>query len=784
MTRNDDRRPLDPTSPVQFLPGVGPVRAKQLEKLGIHLVLDLLWHVPRTYMDRSRITLFSDFVPGGTYTSIGEIVSARSHRTFRRMAIFEVEMVDESRRRAAAVWFNQPFLAETLKAGRQILLHGKVVPQRGGRLQFQSPEYELLGDTAALAGQGSIALPEDAKRGGRGARGTAAGPGGRAADVRADARAADARGGGQRAGDARGPDPRADVRGADPRAVPARQKLGTVSGAAPLHGGRVVPLYPLTSGISQKQLRRWVQTALEAVGDSLSDPIPSGLRGRFRLGALRASFERIHFPGTMEDAQEARDRLAFEEFFALQVALGLVKRRRASEAVAPVLAGSGELDGKLRAGLPFALTDGQERVLKEIRGDLALARPMSRLLQGDVGSGKTIVAALAAATAIESGAQVAFMAPTELLAIQQFESFTKWFQPLGHRVELLIGRTGAAERRRILTAAAAGTVDVVVGTHALQEGKVGFQRLGLVVVDEQHRFGVMQRARLVEKGEAPHCLVMSATPIPRTLSLTLYGDLDLSILSERPPGRKPPSSYIVPPKKREGLLEFVAGLLRQGERAFFVYPLVEESEQSDLKDATRMADEIGKHPAFQGIPVGLLHGRMKGEEKEDALNRFRAGTTPCLVSTTVVEVGVDVPQASVMVVEHPERFGLSQLHQLRGRVGRGGGDSHFFMAVPSGLAPESYARLNVLVKESSGFRVAEEDLQLRGPGDLLGTAQHGLPTFRVADLVGDPETLTRAREAAEEVLSNDPDLETAGNRALREFVEARYGRGFQLFKIG
>ncbi|MCB9464796.1 MAG: ATP-dependent DNA helicase RecG [Candidatus Eisenbacteria bacterium] len=778
MTQSDNRRALDATSPVQFLPGVGPVRAKQLEKLGIVIVLDLLWHVPRTYMDRSRITPFADFVPGGTYTSIGEIVSARSHKTFRRMAIFEVELVDGSGRRAAAVWFNQPFLAQTLKAGRQVLLHGKVVPQRGGRLQFQSPEYELLGDAAALAGQGSIAMPEETRRGGRGTQSaTARGAGDRTAAGRtaadrtaADRTAADRTVAGRTA--------------ADPRSAPPRQKLGAVSGAAPLHGGRVVPLYPLTSGISQKQLRRWVQTALETVGDSLGDPIPSGLRARFRLGDLRASFERIHFPGTMEEAQEARDRLAFEEFFGLQIALGLVKRRRASESVAPELAGSGELDTKLRAGLPFALTDGQERVLKEIRGDLALGRPMSRLLQGDVGSGKTIVAALAAATAIESGAQVAFMAPTEILAIQQFESFTKWFQPLGHRVELLIGRTGAAERRRILTAAAAGTVDVVVGTHALQEGKVGFQRLGLVVVDEQHRFGVMQRARLVEKGEAPHCLVMSATPIPRTLSLTLYGDLDLSILSERPPGRMPPKSYIVPPRKREGLLEFVAGLLRDGERAFFVYPLVEESEQSDLKDATRMADEIGKHPAFQGIPVGLLHGRMKGEEKEDALNRFRDGTTPCLVSTTVVEVGVDVPQASVMVVEHPERFGLSQLHQLRGRVGRGGGESHFFMAVPSGLAPESYARLNVLVKESSGFRVAEEDLQLRGPGDLLGTAQHGLPTFRVADLVGDPETLTRAREAAEEVLGGDPDLEKAANRALREFVEARYGRGFQLFKIG
>ncbi len=720
--------PMDPSSPIQFLSGVGPARATKLTKLGIFTVLDLLWHCPRSYMDRSKLTALADLEEDTKVTAIVQVEKVRSRRAQRGQTIVEVDLIDDRGGRGGAIWFNQAYLARSLVAGRRVLLHGKVARYRGSRLQFQAPEFELLDKVDPAQGE--------LERG---------------------------------------------------RATPAQRypgRSGPATPPRPLHGGRVVPLYSLTAGITQKQIRVWVQTALEKCGDALVDVIPEAVRTRYGYPALRPCFERIHFPRSIPDAEEARVRLAFEEYLLLQLALGWLKYERAQNSVAPALPGTGELDTKLREDLPFALTQGQEGVLEDIRSDMALERPMSRLLQGDVGSGKTIVAALAAATALENDAQVAFMAPTEILALQQGESFSRWFAPLGRRVEVLIGRTGAADRRRILSGLATGSIDVVVGTHALQESKVGFRKLGLVVVDEQHRFGVMQRARLAEKGKAPHCLVMSATPIPRTLSLTLHGDLDLSLLMEKPPGRIPPKSYLVPPKKREGLLQFVADLARGGERAFFVYPLVEESEQTDLKDATSMKEQLSAHPAFVGVTIGLLHGRMKGEEKEEAIRRFREGETPCLVSTTVVEVGVDIPQATVMVVEHPERFGLSQLHQLRGRVGRGGGESHFFMMAPSNLAEETKARLDVMTKEDSGFAVAEADLRLRGPGSLLGTAQHGIPTLRVADLVSQEDVLLQAREVAGKILSADPRLDQSVNEGLRTAVLARHEESFSFLKIG
>lgn len=557
-------------------------------------------------------------------------------------------------------------------------------------------------------------------------------------------------------------------------------------GAPPsgLAGGRIVPVYPLTGGLTQKMLRTWIRLALDEAGAQLEDPLPEESRERLKLPGFAWALERAHFPRALPESARARDRLAFDEFLFLQLAFGLVRGNRSQLRTArPLRAAGGLLEQRLRAALPFRLTQGQEDVLREIRLDLGRDRPMNRLLQGDVGSGKTVVAALACLIAVESGEQAVYLAPTEILALQQQALLRDWFSPLGIRTAGLLGRTKAKERRETLAGLVSGEIQVVVGTHALLEDPVEFRRLGLIVVDEQHRFGVLQRARLREKGPWPHCLVMSATPIPRTLSLTLHGDLDVSVLREMPAGRLPPRTRLVPESKRDDLLRWVGERLREGERAFFVYPLVEESEQLDLRDATRMAETLGRHPGLAGIQIGLLHGRMKGEEKERAIAAFREGATPCLVTTTVVEVGVDIPKATIMVVEHPERFGLSQLHQLRGRVGRGGGVSHVFLLQPPDGGP-GLRRLRVLEKEHDGFRVAEEDLRLRGPGDLLGTAQHGLPELKAADLVRDPGILLAAREEAARVLGADPGLTHPSRASLRREVLKRHGARMPLLDIG
>lgn len=734
---------LDPTTPVQFLPGVGPIRAQRLARLGIATVEDLLWHVPRAHADRSEVVPAAKLVSGIVQTTVGTVVQTRSRRTGRGFAIFEADLKTDDASRLTAVWFNQPYLASTIRAGRRLLLNGKVESDRMRHVRMQSPEYELLDEGVSNAGTaGGKVEPRPAER-----------------------------------------QPRTTTR-TSPVSVTRAKRDAIPTGERPLHGGRIVPLYPLTAGVSQKQVRQWIQSALVQLGPSLVDPLPSAWASRLRLPGLLQAFERVHFPESADDVERARTRLAFDEFLAAQLAFGLVKRTHAEAGFATPLVGTGELETAFRSRLPFALTQGQESVLAEIRSDLMGDRAMNRLLQGDVGSGKTVVAALAAVIAIESGAQVAYMAPTEILAQQQGEAFQRWLLPLGRRARALLGRTRTSERREILAELSQGWLDVLVGTHALLEDWVSFRRLGLVVVDEQHRFGVVQRGRLRGKSSLPHCLVMSATPIPRTLSLTLYGDLDLSLLTEMPPGREPPRTHLVPPTKRDQMLGFVADLCRRGERVFFIYPLVQESEQIDLRDATNMAEELRAHHDFQGVRVGLLHGRMKGEEKDAAIERFRDGSTPCLVSTTVVEVGVNIPEATAMVVEHPERFGLSQLHQLRGRVGRGGGTSHFLMAAPGSLSREARARLEVLVRESNGFRVAEADLETRGPGDMLGTAQHGLPRFRVGDLIRDPELLVRAREVAQEILTKDPDLSGSDNRGLRALVKRRHGQGMSLFQVG
>ena len=532
--------------------------------------------------------------------------------------------------------------------------------------------------------------------------------------------------------------------------------------------GRVLPIYPLTEGVGADVVRKAILAALPAV-EQLQEPLPDGLRQKYELTDLKTAISQIHFPPDSAALEAARRRLVFDEFFYLQV--GLLKRRMAQRQVqtSASLAPTGALIDQFYQVLPFQLTDAQRRVVNDILNDLQEPAPMNRLVQGDVGSGKTVVAVIAILAAIQSGYQAALMAPTEVLSEQHYRKLVSWFNLLHLPVELLTGSTRVAKRRQILSELATGELPLLVGTHALIEDPVQFSKLGLVVIDEQHRFGVQQRARLQQKGEFPHVLTMTATPIPRTLALTLHGDLDVSQIDELPPGRQPIQTTMLSGRDRNHAYDLIRREVAQGRQVYVVLPLVEESEKLDLKSAT---DEHlqSLFPEFQ---VGLLHGRMTSAEKDEAITRFRDNVTQILVSTTVVEVGVDVPNATVMLIEHAERFGLSQLHQLRGRVGRGSSQS-FCLLMNSSKAEAARQRLTVLEQSQDGFFISEMDMRFRGPGEVLGTRQSGLPDFALASLVEDQEVLTLAREAAERVIELDPSLERWP--ILRAELEYRYQR--------
>jgi ATP-dependent DNA helicase RecG len=549
-----------------------------------------------------------------------------------------------------------------------------------------------------------------------------------------------------------------------------------------LHTGRLVPVYSTTEGLTQRPLRRLMKTLVERYAGDVPEILPETVRRRRQLVALSAAIRDGHFPET-EDAQAAaRRRLAFDDFLFLQLGLAILKSRTAREpgiAMAP----PGALVARLRANLPWSLTRAQERVWDDIRRDMAAPAPMHRLLQGDVGSGKTVVAALAVLTAVESGYQAAVMAPTEILAEQHYMTLRQLLEPLGVSVTLLTSSVKARARASRVAEAAAGEVACVIGTHALVQEAVEFRRLGLVVVDEQHRFGVAQRAQLKAKGEHPDLLVMTATPIPRTLALTLYGDLDVSVLDELPPGRRPVKTVARTESKRREIYAFLREQVKDGRQIYIVYPLVEESEAVDLKAATDMARHLG-HDVFPDLKIGLLHGRLSFDDKEAIMRRFKAGEIHILVSTTVIEVGIDVPNASVMLVEHAERFGLSQLHQLRGRVGRGPWKSYCILLHAGHLTDEARQRIDALVATQDGFRIAEVDLQLRGPGEFFGTRQSGLPQFRVADLLRDAPLLEEARREAAVLVAVDPELRDPSHRPLREGLLARWRGKLALASVG
>lgn len=527
--------------------------------------------------------------------------------------------------------------------------------------------------------------------------------------------------------------------------------------------GRIVPVYRLTSGLSQNTVRSAVRQALDMSQGRLPDGLPDCVADEYKLCTARYAYENVHFPADMQALSLARRRLVFEELFVLACALGLLRGGREG-AQGRVLRGAGL--GTFTGSLPFSPTGAQLRAMREAIGDMSSGKLMNRLIQGDVGSGKTLVAAACIWYAAQSGAQSAFMAPTEILAEQHYATLTGFLEPFGIRVAKLTGSMRAAEKRAVLSGLASGEYALCVGTHALLSGGVEFRDLALVVTDEQHRFGVQQRAALAEKGLRPHILVMSATPIPRTLALMIYGELDVSLIDELPPGRQKVDTFAVDESYRARLGGFIEKLVSEGRQVFVVCPRIEEGEEAGdgLKSAEEHAEELRQQ--LPGLRIACIHGKLKAREKDEIMSRFAAGETDVLVSTTVIEVGVDVPNAALMVVENAERFGLSQLHQLRGRVGRGKHKS-WCILVSDAKGEEARARLSAMTHISDGFKIAEEDLRLRGPGDFFGSRQHGLPELHIADLGADMNVLKAAQDAAKRLLDSDPRLERPENKRLR-----------------
>ncbi|HZO37945.1 MAG TPA: ATP-dependent DNA helicase RecG [Methylomirabilota bacterium] len=686
--KQTDTATTDLATSLQFIKGVGPQRASQLERKGLRTVEDALFFVPLRHEDRTRLTPFRSLVPGQAATCAGVIVGVSPPPPGRFRVPFTVMLRDASGY-ATASWFGWRYLSRVLKRGQQLVLHGRVGRYKGA-IVLQQPDYEIVEN------------------------------------------------------------------GEDER----------------LHTGRLVPVYSLTEGLPQRALRSLMWRLVESHAADVAETLPDAVRARRGLVGLAQAVRDAHFPETDAALAAARHRISFDEGLLLQLGLAIL-RSRVSRARGLAMSPRGDLVARLRARLPWKLTGAQERVWEEIRRDMAEPHPMHRLLQGDVGSGKTIVAALGVLTAIEAGYQAAVMAPTEILAEQHFMTFRQLLEPLGIRVTLLTSSLKPRDRAARRASVTAGEVDCVVGTHALVQEGVEFRRLGLAVVDEQHRFGVEQRARLRGKGEHPDLLVMTATPIPRTLALTIYGDLDVSVLDELPPGRRPIVTVARSEGKRRAIYKFLREQIAGGRQIYVVYPLVEESEALDLKAATDMARHLAD-AVFPDLVVGLLHGRLGFDEKDAIMRRFKAGEIHVLVSTTVIEVGIDVPNAAVMLIEHAERFGLSQLHQLRGRVGRGEWKSYCILLTSGRLTEEAQRRIDAMTSTNDGFRIAEVDLELRGPGEFFGTRQSGLPEFRSADLLQDTRLLEEARREATAIIARDRELSDPANRALRTALLARW----------
>ncbi|MDR3540871.1 MAG: ATP-dependent DNA helicase RecG [Desulfosporosinus sp.] len=676
-----EAKKINQTRPLQYLKGVGPERAKQLEKLGIHNVLDLLQYFPRRYEDR-RLRLIAELKDGEVATIAGEVVAG--HVTNGKMKVVKLSIVQQGRL-FQATWFNQIHILKHYPVGTQVVVTGKV------RWQQQVPEILAI-----------------------------------------------------------------DI-----------EKVSTSPADVPDLGSQTIsPVYSETARLSSKVLRTLIENVLEQVEVYFQEIIPLEEVQEW-MGRTQA-YREIHFPTDYTSLSQARDRLVWEEVLFLQLAVAGL-RQGMVRLESPVLIGGDEQIRNFYKALPFRLTTAQQRVIREIFADLARPQGMARLVQGDVGSGKTAVAMAALLRAVGSGYQGAMMAPTEILALQHFQALDEVFTPLGITVVCLLGSQGKSAREETLAKISDGRARVVVGTHALIQETVVFNALGLAVTDEQHRFGVRQRSLLQGKGENPHVLVLTATPIPRTLALTLYGDLQLSVLDEMPVGRKPIVTRKLTDRNRAKMEDFLEEQINRGRQIYVVCPLVEESETLDLISATQRATDL--QVRFPKCRVVLLHGRMKGAEKESIMTAFHAGGIDILVATTVVEVGVNVPNASVMVIESAERFGLAQLHQLRGRVGRGSEQSYCFLL--SGNIESR--RLDILCQTEDGFIIAEEDMRLRGTGEILGTRQHGLAQLHLADLSRDGQLVEKAYQMAQKVLQNPEKYEMLCQEVRRMFPPEKIG---------
>ena len=685
-------------SPIQFIKGVGPAKAKLFANLGVQTVGDLLYLFPRRYEDRRQLTPIKNLKMGVPQTVAGKVIVGGGRKTwFTKKRIVEIVVGDDSGR-IFCVWFNQPYLSNYFPVGQEVVLYGKIDLFKK-RLQMVSPEYELIN-----AEDRSLSM------------------------------------------------------------------------------GRIVPVYPLTKGITQRYLRRLVDTCLTTHGHQLRDVIPEAIRKRQQLDPLSQSIRQIHFPVTEKDQQNANDRIAFEEFFLFQISvilrrMSIVHKKGIAHQV------DDRLMGEYQKTLPFTLTGAQLQALAEIRSDMAKDRPMLRLLQGDVGSGKTAVAFFGAVAAWRSGHQAAIMAPTEILAQQHYENFQRLFKqgPFKNlKTALLISSLPKKQKDDLHVRLKKGDIDIIVGTHALLEEVVAFKNLSVVVIDEQHKFGVQQRALLSAKGSNPDVLIMTATPIPRTLCLTLYGDLEVSTIKEMPPGRGKISTHHVPSEKAPSIYEKVRQGVKKGTQAYIIYPLVEESEKLDLKAATDMFAHFQKYE-FADLRVALVHGQMKRDEVDEIMLKFKRHELDILVATTILEVGIDVANANVMVIEHAERFGLSQLHQMRGRIGRSDKDA-VCVLIGDAVTEEAKARLEAIVQTTDGFKIAEYDLQIRGPGHYFGRHQHGLNELRVANPATQLEMLECARKEAIDLTSTDPNL----NREplIKQTIRKRYPQYLDLVQAG